>query len=46
MRRHGLVARIIKRRRGLTKQAKGAATFADLVRRDFTASRSNLKMGR
>ena len=35
MRRHGLVARIIKRRRGLTNPAKGAATFPDLVRRDL-----------
>jgi putative transposase len=43
MRRQGLVARIVKRRRGLTKQDKKAAKFPDLVRRDFTASRANEK---
>ena len=36
MRRQGLVARIIKRRNGLTKQDKGAPRFPDLVKRDFT----------
>jgi len=43
MRRQGLVARVIKRRRCLTKQDKKAAKFPDLVRRDFTASRINEK---
>ena len=43
MRRQGLVARIIKRRNGLTKQDKGAPRFPDLVKRDFTASRVNQK---
>ena len=38
MRRQGLVARIIKRRSGLTRQDKTAAKFPDLVRRDFTAA--------
>lgn len=43
MRRQNLVARIIRRRRrrGLTKQDKKAAKFPDLVKRDFTAARSN-----
>lgn len=43
MRRQGLVARIVKRRNGLTKQDKAAAKFPDLVKRDFTASRANTK---
>ena len=43
MRRQGLVARIIKRTRGLTKQDKKAPKFPDLVRRDFTASATNTK---
>lgn len=43
MRRQGLVARIIKRRNGLTRQDKTAPKFADLVRRDFTAARANTK---
>ena len=43
MRRQGLVARIIKRRSGLTRQDKTAATFPDLVRRDFTATAVNTK---
>ena len=43
MRRQGLVARIIKRRNGLTKQDKGAPLFPDLVKRDFTASAMNEK---
>jgi putative transposase len=43
MRRQGLVARKVKRRRGLTKQDKAAAKFPDLVKRDFTASAINLK---
>ena len=38
MRRQGLVARKIKRRRGLTRQDKTAPTFPDLVKRDFTAA--------
>jgi putative transposase len=43
MRRQGLVARIIKRTRGLTKQDRTAPKFDDLLRRDFTASAPNLK---
>jgi transposase InsO family protein len=43
MRRQGLVARIVKRRKGLTKRDKNAPVFPDLVRRDFTASRVNEK---
>ena len=43
MRRQGLVARIVKRRRGLTRQDGTAAKFPDLVRRDFTASAMNQK---
>jgi transposase InsO family protein len=42
MRRQGLVARIIKRRNGLTKQDKNAP-FPDLVKRDFTATAMNEK---
>ena len=43
MRRQGLVARIVKRRRGLTRQDATAAKFPDLVHRDFTASAMNQK---
>ena len=43
MRRQGLVARRIKRRNGLTKQDKTAPKFGDLVKRNFTADRPNLK---
>ena len=43
MRRQGLVARKVKRRRGLTKQDKTAPKFPDLVNRDFTAAAPNLK---
>lgn len=43
MRRQGLVARIIKRRNGLTRQDKTAPKFPDLVRRDFTATAPNTK---
>jgi len=43
MRRQGLVARKVKRRRGLTEQDKTAPKFPDLVNRDFTASAPNLK---
>ena len=43
MRRQGLVARIIKRRNGLSKQDKTAPTFPDLVKRDFTATAANTK---
>ena len=42
MRRQGLVARKVKRRRGLTKQDMAAPKFPDLLRRDFTASAPNL----
>lgn len=41
MRRQSLVARQIKRRRGLTKQDKSAPKFPDLVKRDFTAGEPN-----
>lgn len=37
MRRQSLVARQIRRRRGLTSQDKSAPKFPDLVKRDFTA---------
>ncbi len=43
MRRQGLVARIVKRRNGLTKRDKNAPLFPDLVSRDFTATRMNEK---
>lgn len=43
MRRQGLVARIVKRRKGLTKRDKNAPVFPDLVRRDFTATAMNEK---
>lgn len=43
MRRQGLVARIIKRHNGLTRQDRAAAKFPDLLRRDFTATRINQK---
>ena len=43
MRRQGLVARVIKRRSGLTRQDKTAPKFPDLVRRDFTAPAPNYK---
>ncbi|AEA28859.1 Integrase catalytic region (plasmid) [Pseudonocardia dioxanivorans CB1190] len=41
MRRQGLVARVIRRRNGLTRQDKSAPKFPDLLRRDFTASAPN-----
>ena len=37
MRRQGLVARVIKRRSGLTRQDKTKRPFPDLLCRDFTA---------
>lgn len=43
MRRQGLVARKIRRRRGLTRQDKNAAKFPDLLKRDFTASAPNTR---
>ena len=43
MRRQGLVARKVKRRRGLTEQDQTAPKFPDLVNRDFTATGPNLK---
>lgn len=43
MRRHGLVARRIKRRNGVTKQDKTAPKFPDLLRRNFTADRPNAR---
>jgi putative transposase len=43
MRRQGLVARRIRRRNGLTRQDKTAPKFPDLLKRDFTADRSNAK---
>lgn len=41
MRRQGLVARVIRRRCGLTKQDKTAPKFPDLLKRDFTAKAPN-----
>jgi transposase InsO family protein len=43
MSRQGLFGRKPKRRKGLTKQDKAAPKFPDLLRRDFTASKPNLK---
>ena len=43
MRRQGLVARKIRRRRGLTKQDRTAPKFPDLIKRDFTATEPNRK---
>ena len=41
MRRQNLVARRIRRRHGLTRQDKTAPKFADLLKREFTASTPN-----
>jgi putative transposase len=41
MRRQGLVARPIKRRRGLTQPDKTKKPFPDLLKRDFTANEPN-----
>jgi len=41
MRRQGLVARVIRRRCGLTRQDKTAPKFPDLLKRDFTAKAPN-----
>ncbi|WP_341560563.1 IS3 family transposase [Mycobacterium ulcerans] len=43
MRRQGLQGRKPKRRRGLTRQDKAAPKFADLLRRDFSATAPNLR---
>jgi putative transposase len=43
MRRHRLVARPVRRRRGLTRPDKAAPVFPDLLRRDFTASAPNTR---
>jgi putative transposase len=43
MRRQGLFGRKPKRRKGLTRQDKAAAKFADLLKRDFTAPAPNRK---
>ena len=43
MRRQGLVARKLKRRKGTTRQDRSAPKFPDLLRRDFTASAPNLR---
>ena len=40
-RRQGLVARVIRRRCGLTRQDKTAPKFPDLLKRDFTAKTLN-----
>lgn len=40
MRRQGLMARLIKRRNGLTKQDKTAPKLPHLLKRDFTARRT------
>ena len=43
MRRQGLVARVVKRSKGLTRQDKKAPKFPDLLKRDFTAAAPNCK---
>jgi hypothetical protein len=43
MRRQGLVARVIKRRGGLTRQDKTKKPFPDLLCRDFTAPEPNCR---
>lgn len=43
MRRQGLVARRIKRRRNTTRQDKGKKPFGDLLRRDFSSPAPNTK---
>jgi len=43
MRRQRLVARRIRRRSGLTRQDKTAPKFPDLLRRDFSADRPNVR---
>lgn len=43
MRRQGLVARVIKRRSGLTRQDKTKKPFPDLLCRDFTAPAPNCR---
>ncbi|BAV43952.1 IS3 family transposase [Mycobacterium ulcerans] len=43
MRRQGLQGRKPKRRRSLTRQDKAAPKFADLLRRDFSATAPNLR---
>jgi putative transposase len=43
MRRQGLVARVIRRRQGLTRQDKKAPKFPDLLKRNFTAAAPNQK---
>ncbi|HET9117229.1 MAG TPA: IS3 family transposase [Pseudonocardiaceae bacterium] len=43
MRRQGLVARVIRRRRNTTRQDKTKRPFPDLLRRDFTAEAPNVK---
>jgi transposase InsO family protein len=43
MARQGLFGRKPKRRKGLTRQDKTAPKFPDLVKRDFTATKPNLK---
>jgi putative transposase len=43
MQRQGMQGRKPKRRKGLTKQDKNQPKFPDLLRRDFTAAKPNLK---
>lgn len=43
MARQGLVARVLKRRKNLTRPDKRAVPFPDLVQRDFTAPAPNMK---
>lgn len=43
MRRQRIVARPVRRRRGLTRPDKAAVPFPDLLCRDFTASAPNVK---
>lgn len=43
MQRQGLFGRKPKRRKGLTRQDKAAPRFPDLLKRDFTATKPNVK---
>ncbi len=43
MRRQHLVARQIRRRGGLTRQDRAAPKFPDLIRRDFSSARPNVR---
>ena len=43
LRRQGLVARVIRRSSGFTRQDKTAPKFPDLLKRDFTAKAANVR---